>query len=378
MKPLNTPHRMKSINQNQSNRQSRSNHQSQSNPQSQSNHQSQLNPQSQSNYQSQSNFQRRSNHQNQANHHSQVNQWNRFIFPLNHVVFPFFVLILLMGLGCSIHHSSIKAKSEQEIKKSNEPEIKKSGEPEKEKPLSAALPALPDEIGKEKEAVLKGNLKDDLKDGSSTPHNEANEPAIKEPATGDANKPEGKEAAAPEKGTLISSSQPSRPDWIGKETVLKDGYLTLVGISEDCATEKLSIAGAMKDAQAKIVEYLGKLAKLEFKRMTVSNDFASKIIDPNSTTRSYQEFLAADIARRAKDSEEYREEWSTPAGVVYRSFVLVRMPQAIIDNSMKGFTRYNAVKVRQTIKNSTDKKAKKQARKTIEFWMNIDPTILTK
>jgi len=333
----------------------------------------------QSTYRNQSNH--RLNHQlnHQPNHHP--NQWNRFIF-------YFIFIFLLIGLGCGIHRPSIKAQSEPAIKKSSE---SKSTEPEKEKPVidiadSAALPAQPDGIdpdgiGKEKKVVLKND--------SSTPRNDqnelkgANEPAINEAATNEpaikeANKPGGKETDAPEKETLLSSSLPSRPDWIGKETALKDGYLTLAGISGDCATEKLSLDEAMKDTQAKIVKYLGGLAKLEFLRMTVSDNLASKIIDPNSATRSYQEFLAADIARRNKESETYREEWITPAGVVYRSFVLVRMPQAVIDNSMRGFTRYNAVKARQAVKNTTDKKAKKLARKTIEFWMNVDPGILTK
>ncbi|MEW5804617.1 MAG: hypothetical protein AB1847_21200 [bacterium] len=312
---------------------------------------------------------------NQTKPMTQSNPWSHFIVPF---VLPFIFFSFLMGLGCGSHRSATKGNSEPAFKKANGPNIltiKKAHGPEWKKILSGDLSGQPDGTGGD--TVLHSD--------HSTPDKE------NEPATRKTNKPEevrlteeahvpvietGGPEEAEKPGKILSATQPNRPNWIDTEASVKDGYLTLVGISGDCATGKLSIAEAMTDAQTKIVKYLGDLAKLEFKRISASSDLAGKIVDPNSAATSYREFLASDISKRAKESDFYGEKWSSPGGNIYRSFVLIKMPRAVIENSVKRFAVYNAAKAWQASKSATGKAAKKQAQKAAEFWKNVELGIL--
>lgn len=239
-------------------------------------------------------------------------------------------MVLLIGAGCGHHHHPV-------VRERGNPEAQKKAQVEKK-----TQPEIP----------------------------ETNQAKIQM-------KPEFNIQGKSERGEkkLPSATLPARPDWIGRQTAVTDGCLIFFGASSDCPTRELSRAQALKDAQFKAVDYIISLARLKFERLSVSNNPASRFIDPDSIAHNYREFLSADMAMRAKESEVYEEEQSTPAGIVHRSYILVRMPLTVVKKTLKDFTNYCAVKARKAAKDAPDKVTQKQARKEAEFWKTLDPDI---
>ncbi len=175
---------------------------------------------------------------------------------------------------------------------------------------------------------------------------------------------------------LLWSSQASRPDWIYSEPPQEDGYLTFVGLSKDYASESLARNDAMRSAQRRVVEYLGTLAKSKFEEISTSYGLAGKVIDPTNASRNYEKFLSANVAKKVKTKEAYSERWKIPTGIAYRSFILARVPEVVINESLKSFAKENVAKAQETAREATDNYAREQARKSAEFWKEMESSAL--
>lgn len=148
---------------------------------------------------------------------------------------------------------------------------------------------------------------------------------------------------------LLWASRASRPEWIYQEAPQEEGYQTFTGLSADYASEKLARNDAVRNAQTRVIEYLGTLAKSKFEEISTSYGSASQVIDPNTAVRNYQNFLAANVVKGARESEAYIEKWKTPSGIAYRSFVLIKIPQKDIHESLTNFAQENKVKSQEAV-----------------------------
>ncbi|MCL6584105.1 MAG: hypothetical protein K6U11_10775 [bacterium] len=179
-----------------------------------------------------------------------------------------------------------------------------------------------------------------------------------------------KDSALPAAALPVSASP---PEWINQKPAWQDGCLTLVGASEDCPDEQTSRVKAMEDAKARIVDYVSGLVRAKFERLAASDHLPGKFIDPNRDSSSFREFFSSAIAKRVKGSKIYEENQTRPSGeVVYRSFVLISMPQGVIEHLMKNFAAYRSIQAQNEARQQTNKVARRQAQKAAEFWKHLD------
>lgn len=177
---------------------------------------------------------------------------------------------------------------------------------------------------------------------------------------------------------LIWSSEPKRPGWTLQEPATEKGFMYFVGLSGSYATEQQGRDDAHRNSIASIVKYTGTLAKDKFERARVSFGLDSNVVDPTTSARVFEKQLALNIARQVKAKNWYIEKWQTPTGTAYRVFLLAEVPQAAIDETLKGTSRDMAKKAEQQAKETGDDIAKRQAEKATEFWKQMEEQGLTK
>jgi len=209
-----------------------------------------------------------------------------------------------------------------------------------------------------------------------TPQAQEKTPQAQEKAPPQANQAESslaeKDSALPAAALPVSASA-SPPEWISQKPAWQDGYLTLVGASGECPDEQTSRVKAMEDAKARIVDYVSGLVRAKFERLAASDHLAGKFIDPNRDSSSFREFFSSAIAKRVKGSKIYEENQTRPSGeVVYRSFVLISMPQGVIEHLMRNFAAYRSIQAQNEARQQTNKVARRQAQKAAEFWKHLD------
>jgi outer membrane lipopolysaccharide assembly protein LptE/RlpB len=170
---------------------------------------------------------------------------------------------------------------------------------------------------------------------------------------------------------LLWSSEPKRPGWTLEEPVTDNGVMSFVGLSGNFATEQLGRDDAQRNALNRVVSYTGTLVKDKFERARVSFGLDSNVVDPTTSARAFEKQLAVNIARQVKAKKWYIERWQMPTGVAHRVFVWAEVPQAAVDETMKGTARDMAKKAEQQAKEAGDEIAKKQAEKAAEFWKQM-------
>jgi len=170
---------------------------------------------------------------------------------------------------------------------------------------------------------------------------------------------------------LLWASQPKQPEWIYKEPPQEKGYLTFVGLSKDHATQQESRKDALRNAQNKVVEYIGTLAKSKFEKISSSYSVSSKIIDPTNATRDYEKYFAANFASQVKEKEAYVEKWLISEVIAWRSFLLTKVPEAVINKSLQNFAKENANKAQAMAKEAETGAAREQAQMSNDFFKEM-------
>jgi hypothetical protein len=170
---------------------------------------------------------------------------------------------------------------------------------------------------------------------------------------------------------LIWSSEPQRPGWTLEEPATQSGVMSFVGLSGSFATEQQGRDDAKRNSINSVVSYTGTLVKDKFERARVSFGLDSNVVDPTTSARAFEKQLAVNVARQVKAKKWYLEKWHTPTGVAWRVFLLAEVPQASVDETMKGTARDMAKKAEQQAKEAGDEIAKKQAEKAAEFWKQM-------
>jgi len=170
---------------------------------------------------------------------------------------------------------------------------------------------------------------------------------------------------------LLWASQPKQPEWIYKEPPQKKGYLTFVGLSTYHATQQAARKNAMKNVRYEVVEYIGTLAKTKFEEISSSYGLSSKVVDSTNATRDYQDYFAANYAQQVKMDEAYDEKWQTPTGTAYKSFLLTKVPEAVINKSLQNFAKENADKAQAMAKEADTEKSRAQAQNSNNFFKEM-------
>jgi len=177
---------------------------------------------------------------------------------------------------------------------------------------------------------------------------------------------------------LISSSEPTRPEWTKKEPETANGIMSFVGLSGYYATEQLARDDARRNAINNVVSYMGTLAENEFEKALVDYGLSSSTIDPTTSARIFEKQLSANIARTIKVKEWYTEKWQRPTGTGHLVFAWANVPQSAVDETMNATTGDLAKKAEQQAKEAGDEVAKKQAEKAAEFWKQMQEQRLPK
>lgn len=170
---------------------------------------------------------------------------------------------------------------------------------------------------------------------------------------------------------LIWSSESKRPGWTLEEPSTQKGIMNFVGLSGNYATEQQGREDAKRNAISSVVSYTGTLVKDKFERARVSFGLDSSVVDPTTSARAFEKQLAVNIARQVKPKKWYIERWQTPTGIAHRVFVWAEVPQAAVDETLKGTARDMARKAEQQAKEAGDEIAKRQAEKAAEFWKQM-------
>lgn len=170
---------------------------------------------------------------------------------------------------------------------------------------------------------------------------------------------------------LVWSSEPKRPGWTMQEPDTANGVMSFVGLSGTFGTEQSAREDARRNAVNGVVNYMGTLVKDKFERARVSFGLESDVVNPTDSARAFQKQLAVSVANRVKAKQWYEEKWQAPTGVGWRSFVLVQVPEAAVEESYKQMTRDMARNAEQKAKEANDEIAKVQAEKAVEFWSKM-------
>lgn len=171
--------------------------------------------------------------------------------------------------------------------------------------------------------------------------------------------------------TLVWSSEPKRPGWTLEEPATEKGVMSFVGLSGSFATEQQGREDARRNALSGVVSYTGTLVKDKFERARISFGLDSNVVDPTTSARAFEKQLAVNIARQVKADKWYIEKWQTRTGTAYRVFLLARVPQTAVDDTLKSTARDMAKKAEQQAKEAGDEVARKQAEKAGEFWKQM-------
>jgi len=171
---------------------------------------------------------------------------------------------------------------------------------------------------------------------------------------------------------LIWSSEPKRPAWTLTDPTTANGVMSFVGLSGKYATEQQGREDAKRNAISAVVGYTGTLVKDKFERARVSFGLDSNVVDPTTSARAFEKQLAVNVARQVKAKNWYIEKWQTPTGsVYYLVYLWAEVPQAAIDETLKGTAHDMAKKAEQQAKEAEDAIPKKQAEDAAEFWKKM-------
>lgn len=170
---------------------------------------------------------------------------------------------------------------------------------------------------------------------------------------------------------LLWSSMPSRPTWVGVEPDPDSEFLYFVGLSGDFATENLARDDAVRNANLRVVQYMGALAKDKFERARTSFGLASTVVDPTEAARQFEKQLSANVARQLKPKEWYEERWQKPTGNAWKAFLLARMPKQALNENMRNTAEDNIRKAQEDAKQAATDVAKKQAEDAAKFWQQM-------
>lgn len=173
------------------------------------------------------------------------------------------------------------------------------------------------------------------------------------------------------------SSAPQRPAWTMSEPETEGGYMYFVGISGNLATEQLARNDALRDSTNKVVAYMGTLAKDKFERARTSFGLASTVVDPTEASREFERQLAANVAKQLKPKEWYGERWTLPTGTAWKYFVLARMPDGVVAESLSNTADDNIRRAQEQARASATEQAKQQAADAEKFWKQMKDQGLT-
>lgn len=167
----------------------------------------------------------------------------------------------------------------------------------------------------------------------------------------------------------VASQAPQRPEWTSIEPETEGSSMVFIGISDPTASERLARQAAMRNAAQNVVQYLGTAAQSKFEQASTSFGLSSQVVDPTQATRSFQQQLSANVARRLKASRWYMERETDSTGARgYKIFVKALIPLTEINAAFQRTAQDNAADAQKKARQAVTDRAKKQANDAADFW----------
>jgi hypothetical protein len=164
----------------------------------------------------------------------------------------------------------------------------------------------------------------------------------------------------------------SRPAWTNKEEPDASGKtLTFVGVSLPYLTEREARDDAMRNATRRVVEYMGTEAESRFVEAKTSFGLSSAVLDPTVATKSFQQQLSTNVAKKLRASEWYIEREDTSKGRTFVAFVKAVIPASSVNESFQDTAKQNQDDVQAKAQQTNDGKVKQQLDAAAKFWGNM-------
>lgn len=171
--------------------------------------------------------------------------------------------------------------------------------------------------------------------------------------------------------TSVPMNVSQRPDWTNKEPEADGNNMVFVGISNPYATERGARDDAMRDATQRVVDYLGTAAEDKFQQASTSFGLSSSVVDPTQATRSFQQQLSGNVARRLRAREWYTERQTSSTGTGYVVFVKSEIPTSSINEAFQQTAQDNLKAAQERARQAATDQAKQQADQAAQFWANM-------
>jgi hypothetical protein len=179
-----------------------------------------------------------------------------------------------------------------------------------------------------------------------------------------------------------SSSQPQTKDamdiriercpWTMNEPEVEGSDLYFVGLSLVYATEQDSRNDAMRNANRRIIEYLGSEVKSKFEEAKVSYGLSSDAIDPVRASREFQRLFAENNTSQVKATKWCPETEETATGKGYKNFVLVKVPKTALEQTFQETLKREKQKAEGLAKGDRQEATEGQAEKAAKMWADLE------
>lgn len=171
---------------------------------------------------------------------------------------------------------------------------------------------------------------------------------------------------------LLWRSAQERPLWRKSDPTLEGGFLYFVGASKLLATKELAQAAAMADSTKIITQYLRDIAKNKFESEWASIAELPLKIDPADASLQYQKILSENMSNQLNAYDEYIEKWELENRIVWKAHVLVRLPNWVIDKSLKTTAQENLKIAVEKAMSASNERARIEAEEVVRYWRAME------
>jgi hypothetical protein len=128
----------------------------------------------------------------------------------------------------------------------------------------------------------------------------------------------------------------------------------------------------MRNANRRIIEYLGSEVKSKFERARVSYGLSSDAIDPVGATREFERLFAANNTSQVKATKWYMEREETATGKGYKYFVLSKVPKTALEQTYQETLKQAQKKSEEQAKGNRQAATEGQAEKSAKMWADLE------
>ena len=165
---------------------------------------------------------------------------------------------------------------------------------------------------------------------------------------------------------------PQRPGWTMNEPEVEGADLFFVGLSAVYTSEQDARDGAVRNANRRIIEYLGAEFKTKFEKARVSYGLSGDAIDPVGATREFERQFAENATHQVKPVKWYMEREETATGTGYKYFVLAKVPKTALDSAYIETLKQAKKQAEAKAKGNRKQATEGQAEKAAKMWSDLE------